>query len=221
MKKMLSLFSAIMIRPTIYRAVTKCAVMLTVVLLWDRYVNKGLLPVGRDGCFVAALILFGLAWLNYLRLDIGNVEDFSPLSGLTALTELRFYGDYIIEDLSFLQGLTELHTLQMSGSGGEGAPVLDDLTALSGLTKLTDLQLRVPVASLDGLEGATALRTLRMYGSGSTYTDVDALAGLTGLVELNLEIRLKDESTGFINALADLPGVRSAVLVSYNGDYMG
>ena len=40
-------------------------------------------------------------------------------------------------------------------------------------------------------------------------------------VELNLEIRLKDESTGFINALADLPGVRSAVLVSYNGDYMG
>lgn len=40
-------------------------------------------------------------------------------------------------------------------------------------------------------------------------------------VELNLEIRLKDESTGFVNALADLPGVRSAVLVSYNGDYMG
>nr|WP_325211884.1 DUF4956 domain-containing protein [uncultured Oscillibacter sp.] len=40
-------------------------------------------------------------------------------------------------------------------------------------------------------------------------------------VELNLEIRLKDENTAFINALADLPGVRSAVLVSYNGDYMG
>jgi len=40
-------------------------------------------------------------------------------------------------------------------------------------------------------------------------------------VELNLEIRLKDEDTGFINALTDLPGVRSAVLVSYNGDYMG
>ncbi|WP_295753198.1 DUF4956 domain-containing protein [uncultured Oscillibacter sp.] len=40
-------------------------------------------------------------------------------------------------------------------------------------------------------------------------------------VELNLEVRLKDEDTGFVNALADLPGVRSAVLVSYNGDYMG
>ena len=40
-------------------------------------------------------------------------------------------------------------------------------------------------------------------------------------VELNLEIRLKSEDTGFVNTLADLPGVRSAVLVSYNGDYMG
>ena len=42
-----------------------------------------------------------------------------------------------------------------------------------------------------------------------------------GAVELNLEIRLKDDNTGFINALSDLPGVSSAVLVSYNGEYMG
>lgn len=42
-----------------------------------------------------------------------------------------------------------------------------------------------------------------------------------GLVELNLEVRLKDENTDFVNALAELPGVESAVLVSYNGDYMG
>ena len=41
------------------------------------------------------------------------------------------------------------------------------------------------------------------------------------LIELNVEIRLKDDNTDFINALADLPGVGSAVLVSYNGDYMG
>ena len=42
-----------------------------------------------------------------------------------------------------------------------------------------------------------------------------------GSVELNIEIRLKDDNTDFINALADLPGVQHAVLVSYNGDYMG
>ena len=42
-----------------------------------------------------------------------------------------------------------------------------------------------------------------------------------GLIELNLEIRLKEDNTDFINELADMPRVHSAVLVSYNGDYMG
>lgn len=42
-----------------------------------------------------------------------------------------------------------------------------------------------------------------------------------GMIELNLEIRMKDDNTDFINALSDMNGVNSAVLVSYNGDYMG
>ena len=40
-------------------------------------------------------------------------------------------------------------------------------------------------------------------------------------VELNMEIRLKNDNTGFVNELAGMDGVHSAVLVSYNGDYMG
>ena len=42
-----------------------------------------------------------------------------------------------------------------------------------------------------------------------------------GLIELNLEVRLRDDNTDFVNALAGMEGVSSAVLVSYNGDYMG
>lgn len=42
-----------------------------------------------------------------------------------------------------------------------------------------------------------------------------------GEIELNMEIRLKDDNTDFVNTLADMEGVRSAVLVSYNGEYMG
>ena len=42
-----------------------------------------------------------------------------------------------------------------------------------------------------------------------------------GLVELNMEVRLKDDNTDFINALSAMNGINSAVLVSYNGDYMG
>ena len=40
-------------------------------------------------------------------------------------------------------------------------------------------------------------------------------------MELNLEVRLQDAGTGFLNALTGLEGVENAVLVSYNGDYMG
>ena len=42
-----------------------------------------------------------------------------------------------------------------------------------------------------------------------------------GAVEMNIEVRLKDDNTDFINTLAEMPGVNSAVIVSYNGDYMG
>ncbi|MCR5405013.1 MAG: DUF4956 domain-containing protein [Butyrivibrio sp.] len=42
-----------------------------------------------------------------------------------------------------------------------------------------------------------------------------------GNLELNLEVRLKDDNTDFVNELADMDGINSAVLVSYNGEYMG
>lgn len=42
-----------------------------------------------------------------------------------------------------------------------------------------------------------------------------------GMIELNMEIRMKDDNTDFINVLAEMQGIQSAVLVSYNGDYMG
>lgn len=42
-----------------------------------------------------------------------------------------------------------------------------------------------------------------------------------GCIELNMEVRMKDENTDFINTLSDMGGVESAVLVSYNGEYLG
>ena len=41
------------------------------------------------------------------------------------------------------------------------------------------------------------------------------------MVEVTAEIRMRSEDTEFINALSAMDGVTSAVLVSYNGDYMG
>ncbi|MBR6275073.1 MAG: DUF4956 domain-containing protein [Lachnospiraceae bacterium] len=42
-----------------------------------------------------------------------------------------------------------------------------------------------------------------------------------GLIEINYEVRLKNDDTDFVNSLSEIEGVSSAVLVSYNGDYLG
>ena len=42
-----------------------------------------------------------------------------------------------------------------------------------------------------------------------------------GAIELNMEVRLKDDNTDFINILSEMYGVNSAALISYNGEYMG
>ena len=54
-----------------------------------------------------------------------------------------------------------------------------------------------------------------------TRSVVKSKTAQAGKVELNLEVRLKEDNTDFVTALSQLNGVRSAVLVSYNGDYMG
>lgn len=50
---------------------------------------------------------------------------------------------------------------------------------------------------------------------------VKSKTAANGSVELNLEIRMASDNTDFINALSTMPGVNSAALVSYNGEYMG
>ena len=42
-----------------------------------------------------------------------------------------------------------------------------------------------------------------------------------GEVEMNFEVRLNGENTDFVNEINDLEGVKSCVLVTYNGEYMG
>lgn len=62
----------------------------------------------------------------------------------------------------------------------------------------------------------------KKYLEGQTHRCVvKSKSAQEGAVELNMEIRLVDDQTDFINTLAEMAGVQSAVLVSYNGDYMG
>ena len=42
-----------------------------------------------------------------------------------------------------------------------------------------------------------------------------------GAIELNMEVRLKNDDVSFVNALSSISGVRDVAMVSYNGDYLG
>ena len=54
-----------------------------------------------------------------------------------------------------------------------------------------------------------------------TRTSVKSKSAVKGAIEMNIDVRLKEDDTDFINILSEMPGVNSAVIVSYNGDYMG
>ncbi len=75
------------------------------------------------------------------------------------------------------------------------------------------------VITCDGHE--SELRAKEFIDNQTRRCVVKSKTAQKGSVELNLEIRLKDDNTDFINALSDMEGVSSAVLVSYNGEYMG
>lgn len=53
-----------------------------------------------------------------------------------------------------------------------------------------------------------------------TKSTIKSKSAVKGAIELNIEVRLKEDDTDFINILSEMPGVNSAVIVSYNGDYM-
>ena len=77
----------------------------------------------------------------------------------------------------------------------------------------------IVVIRCDGHDSETKAKTFL-----SQKTDrciVKSKTAQKGSVEVNMEIRFKDDNTDFVNELAAIEGVQSAVLVSYNGDYMG
>ncbi len=77
----------------------------------------------------------------------------------------------------------------------------------------------IAVVRCDGHQ--SELRSIDFIKENTKKCVVKSKSVQKGDVELNLEVRLKDDNTDFINILSDTDGIKSAVLVSYNGDYMG
>ncbi len=68
---------------------------------------------------------------------------------------------------------------------------------------------------------ASEERAMKLLTKNTNRCVCKSKTARAGHIELNLEVRLNDDDTDFVNRLSELEGVESAVLVSYNGDYMG
>ena len=79
-----------------------------------------------------------------------------------------------------------------------------------------------PYIVMISCENSEAEKTAKEYLAKETRRCVvKSKTAQKGSIELNMEVRLKSENTDFVNTLADMEGIHSAVLVSYNGEYMG
>lgn len=74
---------------------------------------------------------------------------------------------------------------------------------------------------IDCIDHESELKALAFLKEQVKRVVVKSKTSRKGAIELNLDIRMKDDNTDFINTLSEMDGINSAVLVSYNGDYMG
>jgi len=140
-------------------------------------------------------------WVWPPELRTNQIEDITPLSGLTGLKSLDISNNQIT-DISALSGLTALETLALYYNQ------IADISALSGLSNLTSLDMEHnQIADLTPMSGLTNLKSLTL--SSNPIADTSALSTLTGLESLSLS------RTGLttIPALTDLPNLKFLDLV--------
>ena len=77
----------------------------------------------------------------------------------------------------------------------------------------------IAVVSCDN--GETEKKVADYLKENAGKVSVKSKSAQKGSIELTYEVTLKDNDTDFITKLSEMDGVGSAVLVSYNGDYMG
>lgn len=154
-----------------------------------------------------------LAVTSNVVLSLGMVGALSIVRFRTAIKEpldIAFLFWAIAEGIVLAAGMIPLAII-----GG----VVIGLILLVFVNKKSSYNPYIAVLQCDGHE---AEHRARNYLETQTHRCVvKSKSAQRGSVELNLEIRLKDDNTDFINKLSEMEGIQSAVLVSYNGDYMG
>ena len=69
MKKFISMYKSYMLRPILYKIVTRVSIVAVVMLVWERFVSDGHFTMWQAPGFLCGMVLLVWAWVNYLRLD--------------------------------------------------------------------------------------------------------------------------------------------------------
>ena len=70
MKKTREIYKPYMLRPILYKTITRFGTGLILAILWDRYLNvKNLFSIADYAFFTVGFFFLALAWFNYLKID--------------------------------------------------------------------------------------------------------------------------------------------------------
>ena len=178
---------------------------------------QGVMYSSGFGVTLIALVMITtvviLAVTSNVVLSLGMVGALSIVRFRTAIKEpldIAFLFWAIAEGIVLAAGMIPLAVI-----GG----VVIGLLLLVFVNKKSAYNPYIAVLQCDGHEAEQ--QAVQYLETQTRRCVVKSKSAQKGAVELNLEIRLKDGNTDFINTLSEIKGVRSAVLVSYDGGCMG
>ena len=146
-----------------------------------------------------------------------NVSEFSILDTLIGLAVAQVIGLFIF--IIYKKTLTGV--LYSSGFALTlaviGSAIIGVILLLFANRKIhNDPYILVTNCTDENAENAV----MDILGKEAEHCVVKSKTVTTSGIELTAELRTKTASTAFVNAIAQLPGVETATLVSYNGEYL-
>lgn len=146
-----------------------------------------------------------------------NVSEFSILDTLIGLAVAQVIGLFIF--IIYKKTLTGV--LYSSGFALTlaviGSAIIGVILLLFANRKIhNDPYILVTNCTDENAENAV----MDILGKEAEHCVVKSKTVTTSGIELTAELRKKTASTAFVNAIAQLPGVETATLVSYNGEYL-
>ncbi len=178
---------------------------------------QGVMYSSGFGVTLIALVMITtvviLAVTSNVVLSLGMVGALSIVRFRTAIKEpldIAFLFWAIAEGIVLAAGM-----IPLAVTGG----VVIGLLLLVFVNKKSAYNPYIAVLQCDGHEAEQ--QAVQYLEAQTRRCVVKSKSAQKGVVELNLEVRLKDGNTDFINTLSEIKGVRSAVLVSYDGGCMG